>query len=88
MKNFCRILRIALGYRWTVVTTLLLSLGVGLLWGLNIGTIYPFVEVVFNRQSLQQWVDEEISKAESTAEELQQKIADLRQQQELGPADV
>jgi ATP-binding cassette subfamily B protein/subfamily B ATP-binding cassette protein MsbA len=88
MKNFCRILRIALGYRWTVVTTLLLSLGVGLLWGLNIGTIYPFVEVVFKRQSLQQWVDEEITKAEGTAKELQQKIADLRQQQELGSADA
>ncbi|NIL96022.1 MAG: ATP-binding cassette domain-containing protein, partial [Planctomycetales bacterium] len=87
MKNFCRILRSALAYRWTVVTTLLLSLGIGLLWGLNIGTIYPLVEVVFKRQSLQQWVAEEIVKAEKKAGELQEEIVQLRRQQQLGPAD-
>ncbi|MGB6044072.1 MAG: ABC transporter ATP-binding protein [Pirellulales bacterium] len=78
MNNFLRITRIALRYRWTVIATLLFSLGVGLLWGLNFATIYPFVEVVFKRQSLQQWVDIEIENAQKKVLELDRAIDGLR----------
>lgn len=48
MNNFCRVLRLALRNRFTAAGIFLCSLLVALLWGANIGTIYPVVEVVFH----------------------------------------
>ncbi len=63
MKNFLRAVRIALVYRWTVAIALGSAIMIGALWGANIGTVYPFVEVAFKGQSLHQWVDAKISDA-------------------------
>jgi len=69
MKNFGRVLRLALRYRFSCVAAIVCALVVGLLWAANIGTIYPFVEVVFQGRSLQQWVDSEIADSRSNAAE-------------------
>ncbi len=60
MKNFVRALRLALRYRWTFAGSVACALAVALLWGANIGTVYPFVEVVFQGHSLREWVDDQI----------------------------
>ena len=44
MKNFLRVLRLSLRYRFTFVASIVCALGVGVLWGGNIGAVYPFVE--------------------------------------------
>ncbi len=54
MGNLGRVLRLALQARFTFFVSLLCALGAGLLWGGNIGAIYPVVEVTFQRQSFQQ----------------------------------
>ncbi len=65
MNNFYRAVRLALKYRWTLVGSLVCAVMVGVLWGANIATVKPFVEVAFQGQSLQQWVDGEIKHSQS-----------------------
>jgi subfamily B ATP-binding cassette protein MsbA len=69
MRNFSRVLRLALRYRLTLMASLVCALGVAILWGLNIGTIYPFVKVAFQRKSLQDWIDEELTKSQQAIDE-------------------
>ena len=65
MQNFLHILRPTLKYRWTLSGIFLSSLFVGVMWGLNIGALFPVLKVAFQSKSLQVWVAEEISKAEA-----------------------
>jgi hypothetical protein len=69
MRNFSRVLRLALRYRLTLMASLVCALGVAILWGMNIGTIYPFVKVAFQRKSLQDWIDEELTKSQQAIDE-------------------
>jgi len=80
MKNFGRALRLALRSRFTVIGIFLCSLLVAVLWGANIGTIYPVVEVVFQGDSTHRWIDGKIEQAEKNAAEFEQQIAKLRKQ--------
>ncbi len=82
MHNFYRVIRLALRYRWTFAATVLSALAVGVLWGANIGTIYPFAEVAVRGRTLQQWADDKIDEARRNdaeygreAEELARKVA-------------
>ena len=43
MKNFGRALRLALHYRWTFAGSVACALMIAVLWGGNIGTVYPIV---------------------------------------------
>ena len=52
MTYFLSILRQSLRYRWTVASSLACSLMVGILWGANIGTLYPLITIVLNGESL------------------------------------
>ena len=51
---------------------------VGVLWGANITVVYPFVQVVFNKQSMHDWVDVQIVKARSTSQELELSLRELQ----------
>lgn len=88
MKNFLRAMRLALSYRFTVFMCLFSALMVGILWGANIGTIYPFVEVAFKGQTLQHWVDQEIEGSQKLISELEQQIVGYRQQLEEGSGNT
>src|SRR5262245_62143258 len=72
MNNFFRALKLALRYRWNVAAAVVCALLVAVLWGGNIGTVYPRVEVTFQGESLQHWAQEKVDKA-------QQKIGELKQ---------
>ena len=63
MKNFRRVLWIALRYRWTVAGTFFFSILVAILWGGNISALYPVIQVAFQGRSLQAWIGEEIEKS-------------------------
>ena len=69
MRNFSRILRLAVQYRVTLLTSIACALGVAVLWGANIGVVYPFVKVAFQGQSLQDWIEEEIQNSQTTVRE-------------------
>lgn len=68
MGNLGRALQLALRHRFILVGALVASLGVALLWGANIGTVYPFVEVVFRGQSIPGWVAEQREQAAAERE--------------------
>ena len=87
MQNFKRSLKLCLRYRWTVVAGVLSALAVAILWGANIGTVYPFVEVVFKGQSLRHWVDAEIEKTQQSLGEAQGAIAKLDAEQTAAPVN-
>jgi len=85
MQNFKRALRLCLRYRMTVIGGVLSALAVAVLWGANIGTVYPFVEVVFKGQSLRHWVDAEITKTQKTIDDQQATIVGLSAQLQAAP---
>ena len=74
MKNFGRVLLLALAHRWTCVAAILCALGVGILWGANIGMVLPFAKIVFSGQSLDVWIDSEI---ESAQRDLRKELAEI-----------
>ena len=65
MRNFRRAVRLALKQRLTLAGIVASSLIVATLWGANIGTVYPLIEVVFNDQNMHDWIDGKIKEAES-----------------------
>jgi len=78
MKNFGRVVRLALRYRLVFALSLVCALFVGVLWGANIGTVYPFAEIAFQGESLQQWLTREIEEAETTLDMMEAEIEQLR----------
>jgi len=85
MKNFVRVVRLALRNRLTVAAVFFSSLMVGLFWGANISAIYPFVELFGEHGSPQAWVESKISKSREKIDQLSGEIDSL--QAKLG-ADV
>ena len=59
MKNLGRALRMTLRYKWSLIASFFCSVMVAVLWSLNLGAVYPFVEVVLKSQSLHEWVIEQ-----------------------------
>lgn len=56
MKNLNRALRMTLKYRWSLIASFVCSAMVAVLWSLNLGALYPFVEVVIKGKSLPEWL--------------------------------
>jgi len=87
MKNFGRALRLSLRYRFSFLASVLCAVCVGVLWGGNIGTVYPFVEVAFQGESLHGWIDSRIQEAEETAADFAASIPPLELQYAKAPPD-
>lgn len=75
MTSFFRVVRLSLRYRGTVVGAVLCAIMIGVLWGGNIGAVFPLVEVVFRGQSLHEAVDREIARADTQIQRLEQDLA-------------
>lgn len=56
----------ALRYRLTLACSLLCAAGVAVLWGANISVVFPFVEVVLEGKTAQEWVDGNLAKADTS----------------------
>ena len=63
MANFCRVLKVALHYRWTFAASVICALLVAVFWGGNITAIYPVIDVVFEGRSLKDWIADEVDTA-------------------------
>jgi ATP-binding cassette, subfamily B, bacterial MsbA len=66
MSHFGRVIRLSLRHRKTFIASLVCAVMVGVLWGGNIGTVFPVVKVAFENRSLQQWIEGEITKSRET----------------------
>jgi ATP-binding cassette subfamily B protein/subfamily B ATP-binding cassette protein MsbA len=87
MGNFGRVLRLTLRYRFTFITSIVCALGVAILWGGNIGAIFPFLQVALQGHSLQQSMEAEIQKAQHTTTELRDSLRQLEQKLAQAPAE-
>lgn len=81
-------MRLALRYRWTFSASLVCAIIVAVLWGGNIGAVYPMVEVAFNKKggSFHTWVDARIREAESDCAQLRREVAGLEAEPKPGKA--
>ncbi|HMO15425.1 MAG TPA: ABC transporter ATP-binding protein [Pirellulaceae bacterium] len=78
MLQLLRALRMAFKYRWSLCGSILLSFAVAVLWGANIGAVYPLIEVVFNHHSLADWAENRVATANAAADAAQQEIVRLQ----------
>lgn len=78
MNNFFRAVRLALQYRFLFAVSLICGLLVGLFWAANIGTVYPFVEVVLEGKSLPQWIDAKVIDSQELVATLQQQAETVK----------
>lgn len=84
MKNFLRVVSLALQHRATFATALVCSLLVAVLWGGNIGLLKPLVEVAFSGKTPHQWAHDQVIESASQVVDLQNKIAALPDEQTSG----
>ena len=88
MRNFLRVLRLALRRRFTFALTMFCSLVVALLWGSNLGLIKPIVDVTFSGKSPHKWADDQVIEAAKVVTDLEKKVADAQLElPKLSPAD-
>jgi len=77
MKDFGRVVRLALRHRLTFSLTVVSALVVGVLWGGNIGALYPFLDIAFQGRPLQDRVDQTIAATEENLTQLHERLRDL-----------
>ncbi|HEV3339553.1 MAG TPA: ABC transporter ATP-binding protein [Pirellulales bacterium] len=87
MNNFGRALRLAMRYPVTLGSSVLCALMVALLWGGNISTVYPLVEVTTKGRSLQQWAAEAEAHCTKNAERFRSQADDVARQLKVAAAD-
>ena len=80
MNNFARALRLTLAHRWTFVASILCAIGVAVLWGGSISSIYPFIAVALEGKSLQEWADKSIERSQASIAELHDKAAAIERE--------
>ena len=79
MNNFGRVLKIAARRRFALVGILITSLIIALLWGANIGTLYPLVEVVFKGDSLPSYVESRVKASQLELAEVDKEMQEVTQ---------
>ena len=80
MNNFTRALRDAFRFWPLLAIATLCSIGNGALWGLNIGAMFPVIEVTIAGESLGQWIDGEITAGTERVAALDRQIATVREE--------
>jgi len=64
MKDFIRVMRMACRQRMAISGVILSSLLIAGFWGINIGAVYPLVEVVFKGESIPGYIKNRIAVSE------------------------
>ncbi|MFK8114530.1 MAG: ABC transporter ATP-binding protein [Rubripirellula sp.] len=77
MKNFARVLRIAARKKGAIAGILISSLVIAGLWGANIGTLGPLVEVVFKGDGLPSYTKKKIDAAGEETAKIDQSIRNM-----------
>ena len=77
-----------LNYKWSLMGSFGCCILVALLWGANLGAVYPFVEVVMRQKTLHDWVEERLDDSNTRIVEQQKQIDDLEKQIAAGGAEV
>lgn len=84
MNQLGRALRMTLKYRWSLLGSFGCSLMVAILWGANLGAVYPFVEIVLQNKTLPQWADQRIEESTTRIASHEQRIAEIKKAEAAG----
>lgn len=76
-----------LKYRWSLITSFFCSLMVALLWSMNLGAVYPFVEIILHGHSLSDWVENQTTEISDRIADHRQQIRNLENQLQIGAPD-
>ncbi len=87
MGNFRRVLALTLDHKATFVGVIVTALGVGVLWGGNIGALYPFLDMAFQGRSVHDRVEEKIEALQKEAAALNQRLEAARTRYDAMPDD-
>jgi len=74
--NFWKIVKISFHHPWNIVFCVITALGVGLLWGMNLSAVFPFMQITFKGETMQTWAEKSVTESALRLEELEQKLAD------------
>jgi hypothetical protein len=77
MNNFARAIRLGFQYRGRLLLSGACALAVGILWGANIGAVYPVVELLFRNHTLHEWIDQKVTTAQQALEQNQAELAQV-----------
>jgi ABC-type multidrug transport system fused ATPase/permease subunit len=77
MKNFARLVRFAWPYRVRFGLSLACAGMVALLWGGNIGAVYPLLQILIRSENCQRWIDEKILATDVEAQALRARLDEL-----------
>src|SRR5580704_12671145 len=78
MTGFWRVIKESLRYKWSLAASVVNALLIGVLWGVSITTVYPFVEVVLQGQTIQTWYDGQIKHYREAVDKAGQEIVELQ----------
>ena len=85
MIHFWKAIKLSLRYKWSIAGAVFCSMMIGLLWGATISTVFPFVEIVFQGQTIETWVEREIDEAKDKIAKLDEEIAGLNDEIAANP---
>lgn len=88
MNSFWRVLRLTLVRRGLIAAILLVSTTIALLWGGNIGVIYPVIEILSSGKPMQHWIERKIEDAEQKLDDLDQQLAAANSDSKPASPDV
>lgn len=80
MDSFGRALKFAWPYRWRLATSLICGLFVAVFWGTNISAVYPVLTVLLENKTIDDWVNEEITRQTDQMTTLKTEITELTTQ--------
>jgi subfamily B ATP-binding cassette protein MsbA len=77
MKNFARLVRFAWPYRVRFGLSLACASLVAVMWGGNIGAVYPLLSILFRNQNCQYWIAEKVDQTETEVQVATARLAEL-----------
>jgi ATP-binding cassette subfamily B protein/subfamily B ATP-binding cassette protein MsbA len=83
MKNYRRALREAMKFWPSLLLAMVCSMMVAMLWGGNILGFYPILEVTLHGESVQNWMEREISRHETEIQRIEGELKSLPQEASL-----
>ena len=85
IMNFWKIVRSSFQYRWNIFFCIVTALGVGVLWGTNLSAVFPFMQITFKGQTMQEWAEDCVKESEIQIQALETRRAMLLMDAEETP---
>jgi subfamily B ATP-binding cassette protein MsbA len=87
MNNLARAFRLTLRYRGRLAAAMSCAAMVAILWGTNIGTVYPLIEIVITGKSPAEWAESQVRDTSARMASARVRIA-LEQAREVRATDA